>query len=101
MSTSEQNYYTLNFDLGDEISFTEASLDARYMGAGLQNLTRENGPYQRYKVVDFPDDNRFSSWSRIGVRKDGFHGQAPLYYVRCKDVIGRELRPMGETIIRS
>ncbi len=87
-----QNYYSLHLTLGDEISFSEATLDARYDKSGLQNLTEENGPYHRYKVVDFPDEDRFSSWSRIGVRKDGFNGQAPLYYVRCKDVIGREVR---------
>src|SRR5262249_39041008 len=97
----EQNYYTINFQLGDEISFTEAVLDSRYTGNGLQDLKRENGPYYQYKVVDFPDsENRFYEWARIGVRKDGFNGQAPLYYVRCKDVVDRELRPMSQTIIK-
>ena len=94
---SEQNYYTLNFGLGDTISFTEATVDARYARAGIQNLDRTNGPYRGYKVVDFPDDDaQFSEWARIGVRKDGFQGHAPLYYVRCKDVIGRKLRPMRQ-----
>ncbi len=97
----EQTYWTLNFKFGDEISFTQATLDSRYMHGGLQDLKRENGPYSHYKVVDFTDNNQFSEFSRIGVRKDGFNGQAPLYYVRCKDVIDRELRPTGETIIRS
>jgi hypothetical protein len=97
----EQNYHTLNFSLGDEISFTKAELDARYIGGGFQDLKQENGPYRGYKVVDFPDsENRFYEWARIGVRKDGFQGQTPLYYVRCKDVIGRPLRPRSETIIR-
>jgi len=101
-STNEQNYYTLDFKLGDEISFTEASLDSRYEKGGFQNLTSENGPYYNYKVVDFPDsESRFYGWARIGVRKDAFNGQAPLYYVRCKDVIDRKLRVMSQTIIRS
>jgi hypothetical protein len=95
-----QNYYTLNFSFNDEISFTQATLDVRYRGAGLHDLQPENGPYHHYKVVDFPNDNRFSEWSHIGVRKDGFHGYCPLYYVRCRDVIGRELRPMGRTILK-
>jgi hypothetical protein len=100
-SMDMQNYYTLNFQLGDEISFTEATLDARYTGGDLQDLKRENGPYHQYKVVDFPDsESRFYDWARIGVRKDGFNGTCPLYYVRCKDVIGRELRPMSPTIIK-
>lgn len=93
----EQNYFTLNFSFNDPISFTCAALDARYQRAGMQDLKAENGPYHHYKVVDFCDNDRFSQFSRIGVRKDGFHGSAPLYYVRCCDVIGRELRPMGQT----
>jgi hypothetical protein len=97
---NEQNYWTLNFSLGDEISFTQATLDSRYRRAGLQDLQQQNGPYQHYKVVDFPDEDRFSEYSRIGVRKDAFQGSAPLYYVRCRDVIGRELRPRGKTTIK-
>jgi len=98
---NEQNYFTLNFKLGDDISFTEAELDIRYIRGGFQDLKRENGPYTSYEVVDFPDsESRFFEWARIGVRKDGFNGQTPLYYVRCKNVIGRKLRPMGETIIK-
>ena len=96
---TEQTYSTLNFKLGEEISFTEAQLDARYYRAGFQDLHVEDGPYHHYKVVDFPDNDSFSEWSRLGVRKDGFNGRAPLYYVRCKNVIGRELRSMGKTVI--
>ena len=96
----KQNYYTLNLKFNDEISFTQATLDARYRRAGLQDLKAENGPYYNYKVVDFPDDARFSEWAEIGVRKDGFSGQAPLYYVKCKDVINRPLRPMGKTTFK-
>lgn len=97
----KQNYYTLDFEFGDEISFTQATLDARYRGTGLQDLILEKGPYLHYRVVDFPDNDRFSPWSCIGVRKDGFHGQMPLYYVRCMDVIDRELRPIGTTIMKN
>ena len=100
MTNHEQNYFTLDFHFNDEISFTQATLDARYTGAGLRDLQPENGPYHHYKVVDFPDNDRFSEWSRIGVRKDGFHGYSPLYYVRCQEVIGRELRSMEKTIFK-
>jgi hypothetical protein len=96
----EQTYWTLNFQYNDEISFTQATLDARYRQAGLQDLLAANGPYHRYKVVDFPGNERSGQYARIGVRKDGFHGQAPLYYVYCKDVINRQLRVPSPTTFR-
>lgn len=82
-----QNYATLELHLGEAIRFTSATLDAHYRRAGLGDLSEEQGPYQGYKVVDFPDSDCYSSFSRIGVRKDGFQGRTPLYYVRCSDVL--------------
>ncbi|WP_220199706.1 hypothetical protein [Ktedonospora formicarum] len=67
----QRSYSTLKLNINDRVSFTRAEIDRRY-ASDFGDLLPENGPYHGYSVVDFPDSDRFSPWSRIGVRK-GVH----------------------------
>ena len=96
-------YYDLlqRLKFNDTIVYRKASLDARYRDAENRE---EPGPYQG-KIVDFPDSPGsnviVTEYSRVGVRDDGFHGTAPLYYVRLGDIIklgGLTVRESGRCL---
>jgi hypothetical protein len=62
-------------DYNDTITYRKAAPAAQNPNAPAQEEGRHTGI-----IADFTD-------SRIGVRRDGLHGQEPLYYVRPEDVI--------------
>ena len=65
------------FDLNDTITYRKAEI-------GTQN---PQAPVQRLGMSSYTGVIVAFTYSKIGVRADGFQGNAPLYWVSPEDII--------------
>lgn len=82
-----ENWHALikSLNLDDPITYTQAMIDSRY-ASEFSDQARDNGPYHG-KIVDFLDMKPiYTGYTQVGVRYDGFHGVAPLYYVQLQHI---------------